>query len=93
MGMIVLPQALRIVILTNVGQFISLFRDTSLVVVAFSLLDLLGIARSVVSQNEFLGLRYRDAGLRRAGLLGLRLLADLCEFTARGGAWRRAALI
>jgi general L-amino acid transport system permease protein len=38
-----------------VGQFISLFKDTSLVVIA-GLLDLLGIARSVVAQSEFLGL-------------------------------------
>lgn len=55
MGLIILPQALRIVIPANVGQFISLFKDTSLVVVAFSLLDLLGIARAVVGQSEFLG--------------------------------------
>jgi len=54
MGMIVLPQALRIVIPANVGQFISLFKDTSLVAVA-GLLDLLGIARSVLAQSEFLG--------------------------------------
>jgi general L-amino acid transport system permease protein len=54
MGMIVLPQALRIVIPANVGQFISLFKDTSLVAVA-GLLDLVGIARSVIAQSEFLG--------------------------------------
>ena len=54
MGMIVLPQALRIVLPANVGQFISLFKDTSLVAVA-GLLDLLGIARSVLAQSEFLG--------------------------------------
>jgi general L-amino acid transport system permease protein len=54
MSMIVLPQALRIVIPANVGQFISLFKDTSLVAVA-GLFDLLGIARSVLAQSEFLG--------------------------------------
>jgi general L-amino acid transport system permease protein len=53
-GLIVLPQALRIVIPANVGQFISLFKDTSLVAVA-GLFDLLGIARSVLAQSEFLG--------------------------------------
>jgi general L-amino acid transport system permease protein len=57
MGLIILPQALRIVIPTNVGQFISLFKDTSLVVVAFSLLDLLGIGRAVLAQEQFLGLQ------------------------------------
>ncbi|MCG8352724.1 MAG: amino acid ABC transporter permease [Chloroflexales bacterium] len=56
MGMIILPQALRLVIPANVSQFISLFKDTSLVVVA-SLLDLLGIGKSVLAQQEFLGLQ------------------------------------
>jgi general L-amino acid transport system permease protein len=56
MGMIILPQALRLVIPANVSQFISLFKDTSLVIVA-GLLDLLGIGRSVLAQQEFLGLQ------------------------------------
>ncbi len=37
-----------------VGQFISLFKDTSLVAIA-GILDLAGIATSVISQQEFLG--------------------------------------
>jgi general L-amino acid transport system permease protein len=55
MGLIVLPQALRAVIPAIVGQFISLFKDTTLVVIV-QLLDLLGIAKAVTSQKEFIGL-------------------------------------
>lgn len=55
MGLIVLPQALRAVIPTIVGQFISLFKDTTLVIIV-GLLDLLGIAKSVTGQKEFIGL-------------------------------------
>lgn len=51
---IVLPQALRNVIPAIVGQFISLFKDTSLVAI-IGLLELAGIANSVISQQEFLG--------------------------------------
>lgn len=51
--LIVLPQALRNVIPAMVGQFISLFKDTSLVFV-IGLLDLLGVALRVTSQQEFL---------------------------------------
>lgn len=47
---IVLPQALRSVIPTIVGQFISLFKDTSLVAIV-GLLDILGIGKSVVLGN------------------------------------------
>ncbi len=54
---ITLPQALRAVIPALVGQFISLFKDTSLVAIV-GLIDLTNIANSVViTQNEFLGLR------------------------------------
>ena len=48
--LIVLPQALRNVIPAIVGQFISLFKDTSLVVIV-GLLDLVGIGKAVVLGN------------------------------------------
>jgi general L-amino acid transport system permease protein len=54
MGIIILPQALRLVIPVLVGQFISLFKDTTLVA-TIGLLDLLGIARSVLAQPQFVG--------------------------------------
>ena len=47
--LIVLPQALRAVIPAIVGQFISLFKDTSLVAIV-GLVDLLGIAGVVIEQ-------------------------------------------
>jgi len=53
---ITLPQALRAVIPALVGQFIGLFKDTSLVAIV-GLIDLTGIAQAVVSQTEFLGTR------------------------------------
>jgi His/Glu/Gln/Arg/opine family amino acid ABC transporter permease subunit len=53
---IILPQALRIVIPTLVGQCIALFKDTTLVAIV-GLKDLLGIAQAVVAQTEFIGRR------------------------------------
>ena len=50
---ILLPQALRAVIPALVGQFISLFKDTSLVFIV-GLADILGVASRVVAQSEFL---------------------------------------
>jgi general L-amino acid transport system permease protein len=56
MTFIILPQALRIVIPANVNQFVSLFKDTSLViVVGGGMRELLGIARNTANQSEFLG--------------------------------------
>jgi len=52
--LIVLPQALRAVLPAIVGQFISLLKDTSLVAVV-GLLELLGIARSVLANPTWLG--------------------------------------
>ena len=53
-SLIVLPQALRVAIPSIVGQFIGLFKDTSLLAI-FALLELTGIARSILAQPEFLG--------------------------------------
>jgi general L-amino acid transport system permease protein len=51
---IVLPQALRITIPANVGLFISLLKDTTLVAI-IGLLELLGVGRAVLAQPEWLG--------------------------------------
>ena len=53
---IVLPQALRSVIPAIVGQFIALFKDTSLVAI-IGLIDLLGVAKSVIANPDWLGLQ------------------------------------
>jgi general L-amino acid transport system permease protein len=50
----VLPQALRAVIPANVGLFISLLKDTTLVTI-IGLLELLGIGRSVLAQADSFG--------------------------------------
>lgn len=55
MGLIVLPQALRLVIPGIVNTFIGLFKDTSLVTI-IGLYDLLGIAKLIVTDPQWLGL-------------------------------------
>jgi general L-amino acid transport system permease protein len=59
--LIVLPQAIRTVIPAIVGQFIALFKDTSLLAL-FALAELTGIARSVLAQPDFIG-RYAEVYL------------------------------
>ena len=56
MRLIILPQALRAVIPAIVGQFISLFKDTSLVAIV-GLFDLLRIAQVAITQPDWLGLQ------------------------------------
>lgn len=51
---IILPQALTKVIPAMVGQFIGLFKDTSLASLV-GLLELVGVAKSVITQPEWLG--------------------------------------
>ena len=53
--LITLPQALRAIIPVLVGQFIGLFKDTSLVVI-IGLTDMLGMAQAVNTQPQWLGI-------------------------------------
>jgi general L-amino acid transport system permease protein len=53
--LIVLPQALRSVIPANVGLFISLLKDTTLVFYAAGLLEVLGIGQAVLAQTQWFG--------------------------------------
>lgn len=59
--LIILPQALKAVIPSMVGQFISLFKDTSLLAIV-GLVDLLGISQSILANPKFLG-RYGEVYL------------------------------
>ncbi|MBW4655476.1 MAG: amino acid ABC transporter permease [Kaiparowitsia implicata GSE-PSE-MK54-09C] len=53
-GLIVLPQALKISIPAIVGQFISLFQDTTLLSIV-GIVELLGISRSILANPAFIG--------------------------------------
>ena len=55
MGLIILPQALKMVIPGIVNTFIGLFKDTSLVLI-IGLYDLLGISKLIVTDPNWLGL-------------------------------------
>jgi general L-amino acid transport system permease protein len=52
--LVVLPQALRAVIPAIMGQFVSIFKDTSLVAIV-GLFDLLAVGQSVTKQRDFIG--------------------------------------
>lgn len=55
MSRIVLPQALRNVIPAQIGQFISLFKDTTLAGLALGILDMLNAAQAITQQEAFRG--------------------------------------
>lgn len=52
---IVLPQALRNVIPAQIGQFISLFKDTTLAGAAMGIFEMLNVGTSITKQPDFLG--------------------------------------
>ncbi|MBK1700050.1 ABC transporter permease subunit [Thiococcus pfennigii] len=66
MGLIVLPQALRLVIPGIVNTFIALFKDTTLVLI-IGLFDLLGIVQQAFADPDWLG--YSVEGYVFAGLV------------------------
>jgi general L-amino acid transport system permease protein len=66
--LIVLPQALRAVIPGLVGQAISLFKDTTLVLI-IGQQDLLAIGQNVTKQDAFLGKGYITESLVFVGLV------------------------
>ncbi len=65
---IVLPQALRAVIPAMVGQFISLFKDTSLLATV-SFFEILAVARDILDQPDFAGQRLHTVTYTFAALL------------------------
>lgn len=75
--LITLPQALRAVIPALVGQFISLFKDTSLVAIV-GLFDLLGIAQQVSRQPDWLGI---PGGVNREMLVTISIIYFVVCFT------------
>jgi general L-amino acid transport system permease protein len=54
-GYIVLPQALRNVIPAQIGQLISLFKDTTLAGIAMGLFELLNVSTAIPAQEQFRG--------------------------------------
>ena len=58
---IILPQALKAVIPSMVGQFIALFKDTSLLAIV-GMTDLLGMSQSILANPKYLG-RYGEVYL------------------------------
>jgi general L-amino acid transport system permease protein len=73
---IILPQALTKVIPAIVGQFIGLFMDTSLASLV-GLLELVGVAKSVIQQPEWLGV---PGGVAREVYLFVALVFFIFSF-------------
>ena len=67
--LVTLPQALRNVIPAQIGQFISLFKDTTLAGVALNVLDLLNVGTAITKQDDFLGQGMIYESLAFVGLL------------------------
>ena len=67
--LISLPQALRNVIPAQIGQFISLFKDTTLAGAALSIVELLKVSEAITKQDDFLGRGYIYEALAFVSLL------------------------
>ena len=64
-----MPQALRNVIPAQIGQFISLFKDTTLAGAALNILDVLNVGTAITKQQDFLGQGLIYEALAFVGLL------------------------
>lgn len=67
--LVVLPQALRNVIPAQVGQFISLFKDTTLAGAALGVFELAEVSGATVTQGDFSGQNLLPEALGFVGLL------------------------
>lgn len=76
MGLIILPQALRNVIPAQIGQFIALFKDTTLAGLGLGILELLSAAEAITQQPDF-----RGQGLIIESLAFVALLFWVGSFT------------
>ena len=92
MGLIVLPQALKIVIPGIVNTFISLFKDTTLVSI-IGLFDLLGIVQAGFQDPKWASPQTGADGLFRGrpDLLGV-LLRHVALFAIHGAATHHHAI-
>ncbi len=68
-ALVVLPQALRNVIPAQIGQLISLFKDTTLAGLAMGLFELLNVSGSITAQDAFVGQGLLGETLAFAALL------------------------
>jgi len=67
--LVMLPQALRNTIPAQIGQFISLFKDTTLAGAALGLLDVLRVSEAMTKQDDFFGQGYIYEALAFVSLL------------------------
>ncbi|MBP2291301.1 amino acid ABC transporter permease [Azospirillum rugosum] len=80
MGLVILPQALRVVIPGIVNTFIGLLKDTSLVAV-IGLLDLIGIIKTATSDPNWLG--FAAEGYTFVGLVFWVLCFSMARYSLR----------
>jgi general L-amino acid transport system permease protein len=96
MGLIVLPQALKLVIPSIVNSFISLFKDTSLVLI-IGIYDLLGIVQASLSAQRWLSPATPMTGYVVAGVIfwafcfGISRYSQMLERRLAAGGQRAVA--